>query len=441
MRPKRILLSVILGVGFLVNDYLREVNPFLNVYAEELASDWFVNDHFRSEIANELNEYYGFSGLTADTIKKEDLANYFYSRKYRWNENRNDLLQGDTVHDLSGLEYAYGYNLMYEKIDYMFKLKVPESLTPDSRVTIQFTNGIDGNGENYDSLDWSTTRQSWNLEYIFDNPDLLNKPNIEINTVNYGSSELPPVLMHYEHIIDDTNFTDFEINLSEMYKNNFVALNPDNSTLEIILSENYLGDVVFTNAYGDSLKYRLDLVEDFYNTRIKFSKIEGEYKPGIYTTNNGQLPDTNYWDEIYNNTILLKHYSNDTDVSFKFQGRAAISLHFKGIVNINYIDENGLELLPSKIFRGQFNIAYDIFPQPINGYEFKEFIGDSQGYFDNQIKDVTLVYKKASGTSTTVEVPTTSEDEKLPKTSKIDDTFIHWLFGGLIIILAKKFVR
>lgn len=447
MYRKNLLLPIILGVTIIPSSFtqmigdLTRFKPFLDVNAEELASDWFVNDRFRSEIAYDLNTYYGYSGLTADTLKKEDIANYFFNKKYNWKQNQADLLQGEAKHDLTGLEYSIGYQLMYEGIDNNFRLHIPDSLNSDSSIMIHFTNGLDGDGTNYETFSWENSTNLWNLEYIFDNPNLLNTPNIEINTLNYGSSEMPSVLIPFDKNVDDSNFTYFEILLSDKYKNNFSKLSENNSTLEINLGENYLGDVEFTNQSSNVIKYRIDIINDFYESKLVFTKIEGEYQPGTYTTTNGSLPNVDNWDELSKNTFGLYHESIDENYRFTFYGRAALLIELKGIVDIKYVDENGVDIIDGKRIRDRVNSEYEVDPENIEGYEYVYTIGEKKGYYNDKINEVTFVYKKVSNTSTTIDAPTYPEEEKLPKTSKIDNYSVYGLIGSILVLIGKQILK
>lgn len=66
----------------------------------------------------------------------------------------------------------------------------------------------------------------------------------------------------------------------------------------------------------------------------------------------------------------------------------------KGQVIIHYVDEAGNSLLPDAVISGEFDEAFDITPESIEGYTLKDTQGRSTGKFSDQIQEVTYIYEK-----------------------------------------------
>ncbi|WP_162297898.1 Cna B-type domain-containing protein [Halalkalibacillus sediminis] len=96
----------------------------------------------------------------------------------------------------------------------------------------------------------------------------------------------------------------------------------------------------------------------------------------------------------------------DVSYSAVFGGKLTITNTIKagGDVTAKYEDEDGNEIADSEVFSGNIGDSYNTEQKEIDGYRFKEVIGDPSGEFTEDPQTVTYVYEKIIGSLTVTKV-------------------------------------
>ncbi|ANZ57606.1 hypothetical protein BGL34_04430 [Fructilactobacillus lindneri] len=84
-------------------------------------------------------------------------------------------------------------------------------------------------------------------------------------------------------------------------------------------------------------------------------------------------------------------YGQDAQtVTFVYQKNTPVT---NGIVNINYVDENGNMIANSTSLTGILGTAYQITPKQLDGYTYVKSEGDLAGQYTDTAQNITLVYQ------------------------------------------------
>ncbi|MFD2390888.1 mucin-binding protein [Enterococcus gallinarum] len=135
------------------------------------------------------------------------------------------------------------------------------------------------------------------------------------------------------------------------------------------------------------------------------------YYTGYWQNVGAGTVDAPYGDQVFLSKDLVMNYDGATMAdTYVWQPR-----YIEGApITVNYIDENGNELLPPNIMTGgNIGDSYTIVPEDIAGYTLKEVHGDESGIIKTTPQTVTYVY--------TPKIETTEE-------SKIVARIIHYLY-------------
>ncbi|EAE8347319.1 cell surface protein [Listeria monocytogenes] len=84
----------------------------------------------------------------------------------------------------------------------------------------------------------------------------------------------------------------------------------------------------------------------------------------------------------------------------------------KGIVTVDYQDEQGNTLAPKETLEGDVGKTYKTERKQINGYEFKEVVGNTTGNFTKAAQEVTYKYTKTAVPAADVTVQYVDQDGK-----------------------------
>lgn len=84
----------------------------------------------------------------------------------------------------------------------------------------------------------------------------------------------------------------------------------------------------------------------------------------------------------------------------------------KGTVTVHYQDEQGQAISPAETLEGDVGKAYTTEKKQINGYEFKEVIGNTTGNFTKKTQVVTYKYTKTAIPAGDVTVQYVDQDGK-----------------------------
>ncbi|GAB7391324.1 MucBP domain-containing protein [Lactococcus garvieae] len=119
-----------------------------------------------------------------------------------------------------------------------------------------------------------------------------------------------------------------------------------------------------------------------------------------------------------------------------------------GDITVKYVDENNNSLLDNIILSGNIGDAFTTEKKIIDGYTFKEVIGDVNGTFTDQPQTITYIYTKnpvhhittSSSNSNTTNIQTTNSHVKsLPQTGE-NSQGVFEVLGLLISVSAALFI-
>ncbi|MEG0284009.1 MAG: MucBP domain-containing protein [Erysipelotrichales bacterium] len=140
------------------------------------------------------------------------------------------------------------------------------------------------------------------------------------------------------------------------------------------------------------------------NISINLSRIDSKGNLIVVSTDINDVLENNKFvvkKDLIKNGAAYKLVVTTSDNSSELKNsKYTYNFNVNSSVTINYLDEQGKQLVPSDIIYGELGASYNIKPESIKNYKLVKVNGKQKDKFNENDKEVTYIYKKVEKKTT-----------------------------------------